>query len=170
MQRRLIRFLLTRRGMAFDLWLVKVTGRSLLNALMGRRQGFPPQPMLILSTRGFRSGEWRQAALPYFRFGDRIVVIGSKGGAPDDPAWVTNLRAHPQAALSIRGRTCKVTARIAEGDERAALWRQITGIMAVYTRYQNKTEREIPVVVFSEEAPIDAMPPEITSVIKNPAA
>ena len=145
---RVIRFLLTPRGMAFDLWLVRITGRSLLNALMGRRQGFKPQPMLILTTKGARSGKWREAALPYFRFGETFVVIGSKGGAPDDPAWVTNLRQTPEAELSIRGTRRKVTARIATGAERADLWARVTAAMGVYLRYQKRTEREIPVVVF----------------------
>lgn len=147
---RLIRFLLTRRGMAFDLWLVRVFGRSLLNALMGRRQGFKPQPMLILTTLGGKSGKWREAALPYFRFGETFVVVGSKGGAPDDPAWVTNLRRHPDAELAIRGKRRKVTARIATGAERAELWARVTTAMGVYLRYQKRTEREIPVVVFEE--------------------
>ncbi len=151
MERRLIRFLLTRRGMAFDLWLVRLFGRSLLNALMGRRQGFTPQPMLILRTRGWKSGQWREAALPYFRFGTRIVVIGSKGGAPDDPSWVTNLRRDPSAELSIRGKASAVTAHVATGDEREVLWAEVTRAMGVYTRYQARTEREIPVVVFDEQ-------------------
>lgn len=149
MEKRLIRFLLSKRGMAFDLLLVRITGRSLLNALMGRRQGFRPQPMLILTTKGARSGERRHAALPYFQLGESIIVIGSKGGAPDDPAWVANLRADPAAELSIRGKRRKVKAHIATGDERAALWEHVTRAMAVYTRYQKRTEREIPVVVFN---------------------
>jgi deazaflavin-dependent oxidoreductase (nitroreductase family) len=152
MEKRLIKFLLSKRGMAFDLWLVRMFGRSLLNALMGRRQGFKPQPMLILTTKGARSGQWREAALPYFELGETVVVVGSKGGAPDDPAWVTNLRACPDAELSIRGKRRKVKAHIAAGDERAALWAHVTRAMAVYTRYQKKTEREIPMVVFVDEA------------------
>ncbi|MBI1179352.1 MAG: nitroreductase family deazaflavin-dependent oxidoreductase [Alphaproteobacteria bacterium] len=145
--KRLIRFLLTKRGQAVDLWLVRRFGFSLLNALMGRRQGFKPQPMLILRTLGHRSGRWREAALPYFAFGEFVVVVGSKGGAPDDPAWVTNLRRHPEAELSVRGRACRVRAHIAGGNERQALWNRITGSMEVYRRYQKRTEREIPVVV-----------------------
>lgn len=152
MEKRLIRFLLTRRGMTLDLWLVRLFGRSLLNALMGRRQGFTPQPMLILRTMGARSGQWREAALPYFRFGDRFVVIGSKGGAPDDPAWVTNLRRHPEAELSVRGKRRKVLGHIAGGDARADLWAKVTQVMPVYIRYQKRTEREIPVVVFEGQA------------------
>jgi deazaflavin-dependent oxidoreductase (nitroreductase family) len=148
MERRLIKFLLTRRGMMVDLWLVRLFGRSLLNTLMGRRQGFTPQPMLILKTRGRKSGQWREAALPYFRFGEHIVVIGSKGGAPEDPSWVTNLRLAPAAELSIRGKTRAVIAHVATGDERVALWAKVTAAMTVYTRYQARTEREIPVVVF----------------------
>jgi len=152
MEKRLIRFLLSRRGMAFDLFLVRLSGRSLLNALMGRRQGFKPQPMLILTTKGAKSGQWRHAALPYFQIGEVFVVVGSKGGAPDDPAWVANLSRHPGAELSIRGKKRKVTARIAAGDERAALWDHVTRAMAVYTRYQKRTDREIPVVVFELQA------------------
>lgn len=152
MEKRLIKFLLGKRGMAFDLWLVRVFGRSLLNALMGRRQGFTPQPMLILITKGAKSGQWREAALPYFQLGDFVIVVGSKGGAPDDPAWVTNLRQHPDAELSIRGKRRQVKAHIAAGDERTALWDHVTRAMAVYTRYQKKTEREIPVVVLEPQA------------------
>jgi deazaflavin-dependent oxidoreductase (nitroreductase family) len=151
MEKRLVKFLLSKRGMAFDLWLVRVFGRSLLNALMGRRQGFTPQPMLILTTKGARSGQWRKAALPYFQLGEFFIVVGSKGGAPDDPAWVTNLRQNPDAELSIRGKRRQVKAHIAAGDERAALWDHVTRAMAVYTRYQKKTEREIPVVVFEDQ-------------------
>jgi deazaflavin-dependent oxidoreductase (nitroreductase family) len=145
----LIRFLLTRRGQAFDLWLVRRFGRSALNTLMGRRQGFKPQPMLILRTLGHRSGKWREAALPYFTIGEFIVVVGSKGGAPDDPAWVTNLRHNPDAELFLRGDERPVRAHIATGDEREALWNRLTGHMAVYRRYQARTEREIPVVVLA---------------------
>ncbi|MEN3976397.1 nitroreductase/quinone reductase family protein [Emcibacter sp. SYSU 3D8] len=151
MEKRLIKFLLGKRGMALDLWLVRVFGRSLLNVLMGRRQGFTPQPMLVLSTRGARSGLWRRAALPYFQIGESIIVVGSKGGAPDDPAWVTNLRVHPEAALAIRGRRRQVVAHVAAGDERTALWAHVTRAMEVYTRYQKRTDREIPVVVFEAQ-------------------
>jgi deazaflavin-dependent oxidoreductase (nitroreductase family) len=152
MEKRLIKFLLSKRGMAFDLWLVRLFGRSLLNALMGRRQGFTPQPMLILTTKGAKSGQWREAALPYFKLGECFIVVGSKGGAPEDPAWVANLRTHPEAELSIRGRRRKVTAHIAAGDERTALWAHVTKAMGVYTRYQSRTDREIPVVVFEDQA------------------
>ncbi len=152
MEKRLIKFLLSKRGMAVDLFLVRLFGRSLLNALMGRRQGFTPQPMLVLTTKGAKSGQWREAALPYFQLGEFFVVVGSKGGAPDDPAWVGNLRRHPEAELSIRGKRRKVNAHIAAGDERTALWAHVTKTMAVYTRYQKKTEREIPVVVFEPQA------------------
>jgi deazaflavin-dependent oxidoreductase (nitroreductase family) len=148
--KRLIRLLLTPRGQRADLWLVRLSGRSLLNELMARRQGFRPQPMLVLRSRGARSGRWREAALPYFTFGETLVVVGSKGGAPDDPAWVANLRLHPEAEAVAGGRRRPVRARIAEGDERTALWTHIVAEMAVYARYQARTDREIPVVLLEE--------------------
>ena len=79
-----------------------------------------------------------------------VARTRSSSGAPDEPAWVTNLRAHPEAKLSIRGKRRPVMAHIAAGDERAALWDHVTRAMAVYTRYQKRTDREIPVVVFQD--------------------
>lgn len=147
-QRAFIRFFLSPRGMAVDRFLVRVSGRSPLNFLMASREGFTPQPMLILASVGCRSGQRREAVLPYFTFADTFVVVGSKGGAPDDPAWVSNLRHNPEAEITLQRQRRAVSGYVAQGVERAELWATITAIMAVYERYQARTEREIPVVVF----------------------
>ncbi len=115
---------------------------------MASREGFKPQPMLLLVTMGRKSGALREAALPYFTFGDTYVVVGSKGGAPDDPAWVGNLRHDPKAEITVARKRRRVSGHIARGAEREELWSTITADMAVYNKYQARTEREIPVVVF----------------------
>lgn len=134
--------------MALDRFLVRVSGHSALNFLMASREGFAPPPMLILATMGCRSGRRREAVLPYFTFAETFVVVGSKGGAADDPAWVTNLRHNPHADITLQRKRRTVIGHIAQGAEREELWSKITADMAVYERYQARTEREIPVVVF----------------------
>lgn len=145
--KRVIRFLLSRRGQALERFCVRTTGRSLLNGVMASREGFEPPPMLVLVTTGCRSGQRREAVLPYFTFGERFVVVGSKGGAPDDPAWVSNLRHTPGAEITVARKQQRVNGRIAQGAEREELWAKITANMAVYDKYQARTEREIPLVV-----------------------
>jgi deazaflavin-dependent oxidoreductase (nitroreductase family) len=103
--------------------------------------------MLLLTTRGRRSGVLRTTPLPYFHHGDDLLLIASFGGGPRDPAWLGNLRANPRARLQVRGRAGEVPARIAEGAEREALWGEITREHPRYQEYQSRTERQIPVVV-----------------------
>ena len=79
-----------------------------------------------------------------------LAVIASKGGAPEHPAWYLNLRANPEVEVEI-GRARKgMQARTASGDERARLWRRAVATYGPYADYQEKTDREIPVVVLEE--------------------
>jgi deazaflavin-dependent oxidoreductase (nitroreductase family) len=78
---------------------------------------------------------------------DRIVVIASKGGDDRNPFWYNNLLAHPDAELTINGRTVPVTARTANAVERAELWPRAVAAYSGYASYQKKTSREIPVVI-----------------------
>ena len=106
-----------------------------------------PVPTLLLTTTGRKSGEERVQPLIYGEHGDAVVVIASKGGAPSHPAWYLNLRAHPEVGVQVARRKFRARARDASGEERAALWKQLTGIYPPYDDYQARTEREIPVVV-----------------------
>lgn len=114
--------------------------------------------ILLLSTRGRVSGEWRTTPLIHRVDGDRFVVVASKGGAPANPAWFENLRAEPDVEIEVRDERIPVTASIAEGDERARLWSLMVEVWPAYDEYQERTEREIPVVVLSRRAPGDAAP------------
>jgi deazaflavin-dependent oxidoreductase (nitroreductase family) len=143
----LIKILMSPSGLAFDRALVRCTGESLLNRVFARQAGFTPQPALLLETRGRRSGAPRQAVLPWFRIDGKLMVVGSKGGMPTDPAWVMNLRAEPAVAVWIRRKRHAARARIAAGEERAALWAELTARVPTYAHYQSLTTREIPVVV-----------------------
>jgi deazaflavin-dependent oxidoreductase (nitroreductase family) len=102
---------------------------------------------LLLTTTGRRSGEPRTTPLIYGRDGDDVVIVASKGGAPEDPGWYRNLAADPEAELQIRDEVFRVRARDAEGEERERLWQLMVGHWPAYDTYQAGTERRIPVVV-----------------------
>jgi deazaflavin-dependent oxidoreductase (nitroreductase family) len=104
--------------------------------------------ILLLTTRGRNSGELRTTPLIHRTDDGRWVVVASKGGAPKNPAWYENLTAEPDAEIQVKGETIPVHASDAEGDERARLWRSMTEVWPAYDDYQQKTRREIPVVVF----------------------
>jgi len=105
--------------------------------------------ILLLTTTGRRSGEARTTPLIHVEDGDRWVVIASKGGAPDHPAWFQNLEADPEATIEVQADEVPVTATTAEGAERERLWEAMTEVWPAYDDYQGKTDREIPVVVLS---------------------
>jgi deazaflavin-dependent oxidoreductase (nitroreductase family) len=104
-------------------------------------------PTCVLTTTGRRSGEERKFALIYGRDGDDVVVVASKGGSPEHPGWYRNLVARPEARVQVLGERWDVRARTAAGDERARLWAIMRGVWPSYDDYQERTEREIPVVV-----------------------
>jgi deazaflavin-dependent oxidoreductase (nitroreductase family) len=103
--------------------------------------------ILVLTTTGRKSGEPRKFALIYDSRGDDLVVVASKGGAPDHPGWYQNLLAHPDASVQVRGERFDVRARTAEGAERDELWRLMNRSWPNYDTYATRTDRVIPVVV-----------------------
>jgi deazaflavin-dependent oxidoreductase (nitroreductase family) len=107
-------------------------------------------PTLILTTTGRRSGRQRPTPLIFGRDGDDCVVVASKGGAPAHPAWYRNLVDHPEVEVQVKGERFRARARTADGEERARLWRLMTGIWPAYDQYQQRTDRRIPVVVLEQ--------------------
>jgi deazaflavin-dependent oxidoreductase (nitroreductase family) len=107
---------------------------------------------LILTTTGRRSGEPRSTPLIYGRDGDDVLVVASKGGAPEPPAWYRNLSEHPEVDVQIRDDRFRARARTATAEERPALWGKMAAIWPDYDEYQKKTDREIPVVVLERAA------------------
>lgn len=101
----------------------------------------------ILTTTGRRSGEKRQTPLIYQHHGDDVLVVASKGGAPDPPAWFLNLEADPEVEVQIKGERFRARARTATPEEKPELWRIMAATWPAYDDYQARTDREIPVVV-----------------------
>jgi deazaflavin-dependent oxidoreductase (nitroreductase family) len=105
--------------------------------------------ILLLTTKGRRSGEPRTTPLIHRTDGGRWIVVASKGGAPQNPSWFENLMADPEVTIQVRGEEVPVCASTAEGAERSRLWSEMTEVWPAYDEYQGWTEREIPVVVLS---------------------
>jgi deazaflavin-dependent oxidoreductase (nitroreductase family) len=103
--------------------------------------------VLILHTRGRKTGETRKFPLIYGRDGADYVVVASKGGAPDHPGWYKNLLAHPDAKVQVRGDVIPVTARTGTAEEKRRVWPVMTAQWPDYDAYQRKTARDIPVVL-----------------------
>ena len=120
-----------------------------LYRLTGGRIGgsFRGIPIALLTTTGRKSGKPRTWPLLTFPDGGRYALIASNWGQDHHPAWLLNLRANPQATLQIGRRKISVTAHEVTGEERDRLWRKAAVAYAGYERYQQRTDREIPVFV-----------------------
>lgn len=108
--------------------------------------------VLILVTTGRTSGEPRRTCLIYGTRGSDFVVVASKGGDPDDPDWLKNLRVEPTVGVQVGARRFTARARVASAVERGPLWEQMVGIFPLYAEYAQKTAREIPVVLLTPHA------------------
>jgi F420H(2)-dependent quinone reductase len=104
-------------------------------------------PVLMLTTKGRKSGEPRSSVLTYLPKGRTSIVFASNAGEPRHPAWWLNLLADPRATVQRGSDRFAVTAREAEGEERQLLWDEIVRAYAGYAEYAERTTRRIPVVV-----------------------
>ena len=104
-------------------------------------------PVCLLTTTGRRSGQARTAPVLYLADGDRLIVIGSNAGNERAPAWSLNLKANPDAEVEIGSARRSVRARVAEGDERAELWRLMNAQYEGFDHYEARTSRDIAVFV-----------------------
>lgn len=117
--------------------------------VLGRR--LVDNDMLLLTTRGHRTGRVHTVPLLYLRDDESLVIIASYGGRPHHPSWYTNLLVMPEVEVQIGSRREPRRARTANAAERAAWWPRIEDAYEGYETYQSRTQREIP-VVFLEPA------------------
>jgi deazaflavin-dependent oxidoreductase (nitroreductase family) len=108
---------------------------------------FADLPVLLLETKGAKTGATRITPLVYFKDGERYLVIASKAGAPTNPAWYHNLAANPAASVELPKESFDVQARRTEGAERDRLFQKVVEQFPIYTGCQQKTSRTIPVIV-----------------------
>lgn len=102
---------------------------------------------VFLTTTGRRSGQAREVPLYAWPDGDRLVIVGSKGGAATDPAWAHNLRAAPMATVKVGRELRSVRAVEVSGEERDRLWELVCAAFPLYATYQRRTKRTIPLFV-----------------------
>jgi deazaflavin-dependent oxidoreductase (nitroreductase family) len=121
------------------------------HGLVGHRFPGAP-PMLLLDHTGAKSGVKRTAPLVYVEDGDDLVLVASKGGHPRNPAWFYNLLAHPETTVQVGHEHRDVRARVATPAERPRLWQKAVKTYGGYAGYQERTEREIPLVVLEPRA------------------
>lgn len=115
----------------------------------GRLGGqFEGAPMLLLHTTGARSGTERVNPVMYRALGDgRMAVFASKAGAPTNPDWYWNLRAHPEVVVEVGDERLPAVARVAGPAERRPIWEQQKADYPGFADYERATAREIPVVI-----------------------
>lgn len=104
-------------------------------------------PVLLLTTTGRKSGQERTAPVVYLADGDDLVVIGSNAGHNRTPAWSLNLKANPDAEVEVGRERRSVRARVAEGEERADLWRKHNVQYSGFDEYEARTDRDIALFV-----------------------
>jgi len=106
-------------------------------------------PVLLLTMTGAKSGQTLTRPLVYTTDGDRLVVIASFAGAPNNPSWYHNLVANPEATVELGSDRFRVRAAVTAGEERQRLFNRQAAQMPIFAEYQKKTTRQIPVLVLT---------------------
>ena len=133
-------------------WVAEHTRRYVESGGEDGHEWRPGVPTLLLTTTGRKSGVKRRTALIYGRDNADYVIVASKGGTPEHPAWYLNLEADPEVEIQVLDDMVPATARTVTGEERERLWALMRQIWPAYDEYQTKTDREIPVVVLTPKA------------------
>jgi deazaflavin-dependent oxidoreductase (nitroreductase family) len=120
--------------------------RSHAGKVGGRFEG---KDLLILHTKGAKSGQERVNPVAYVRDDGRLVVIASKGGAPDNPDWYYNIVAHPHLTVEVGTETKQVDAKVVDEPERSRLYNKMVDVMPGFDDYRRKTDRKIPVIALT---------------------
>lgn len=111
--------------------------------------------ILLLSTRGRRTGQCRETPLLYIKDGYKYYCVASFGGSHKHPEWFLNLVANPNVHLLVKRRTLTAIAHVTSGQERDKAWAMLVNYYPAYTKYQKRTERTIPVVRFDSVSHYD---------------
>ena len=109
-------------------------------------------PLILLTTKGAKTGQPRIIPLMYVPYGNQILAIGSKGGAVKHPEWYYNVLAHPDVTVEVGNEKFETTARILAGAEREKAFEKAVEVFPPYGKYQKKAPREIPVIALERPA------------------
>jgi deazaflavin-dependent oxidoreductase (nitroreductase family) len=130
--------MMMRAGTGFHAKLVKLTG-----AMGG---GSSDGSLLVLTHRGAKSGKFRETPVVFVNHEGGYVVAASMGGAPTNPGWYHNLKAHPDTTINVARKDVAVTARELEGEEYRAVWERFAALDKRWEQYRERTERTIPLM------------------------
>lgn len=128
---------------------VKAYNQKLIEEFRANGGTDPGRPLLLLTTKGRRSGKERTTPMMFIPDGDRLLVIASNAGAPDHPDWYRNLVADPAVTVEVTGETYPGTATVTTGDERDRLFDAVAAQYPFFAEHQAKVSRRIPVVAVS---------------------
>ena len=129
--------------MAIHVFLYRVTGGKIGGKMGG--------DVLLLDTVGRKSGKQRTNPVMFFRDGGAYVITASAGGAPANPGWYYNLRAHPKTTIQVMGQRIHVTASEADQGERKRLWAKLVSLSPQFKGYETKTPRKIPMLLLKPD-------------------
>jgi len=132
--------------LATNVGLFRATGGKIGSSMFGGQ-------ILLLTTKGAKSGKERTVPVMFFEHGGDRVVIASAGGSPVHPAWFKNLSHDPNVGVEVKGKKYRARAEVATGEERGRIWQKVTAAQPRFAGYEQKAKgREIPVVVLKEIA------------------
>lgn len=134
----------------WSLWGKGVAGHVGIYRLTGGMIGYwvpGAAPTLLLDHVGAKSAVKRTTALSFIRDGENLILVASKGGHPRNPGWYHNLKANPETTVQIRWEKRPVHARQANAEERKRLWPEVVAAYKGYAGYQERAEREIPLMI-----------------------
>jgi deazaflavin-dependent oxidoreductase (nitroreductase family) len=130
--------------LAVNVGLFRATGGKIGSSMFGGH-------VLLLTTKGRKSGKTRTVPVMYFEDGADRVVIASYGGSPVHPAWYNNLSTEPNVTVEVKGRKYKARAEVVKGADRERIWQKVSAEQPRFADYAKKAQgREIPVVVLKE--------------------
>lgn len=133
--------LLTRTLGGLHTWVYRKSGGAMGSRFVGGA------PVMLLTTIGRKSGKARTAPLLYLLDGDRVITVASKGGHPRHPAWYLNLLANPEVELQFGNERRAMRAATATREQKARYWPRLCAVYPPYQVYQDRTDRDIPVVI-----------------------
>lgn len=110
---------------------------------------FEGAPVLLLTSRGAKTGETRVNPMMYLADGDRVFVFATKSGAPTNPDWYYNLIANPDVTLEIGSETFQAKATVVTGEERDTIYANQATLYPQFSEYEKKTTRKIPVIALA---------------------
>ena len=139
-------------GLSASMFRAMLKGHVWLYSRSGGRLGSMRGSILLLTTNGRKTGREWTVPLMGLDHGDGYLVAASAGGDPRHPAWYLNLQAHPEVAVERNGEQREMTARTATPEERPALWDRFLAASKGFAKYEQRTTREIPVVILEPRA------------------